>query len=65
MSKERCKHEHLKYMGEQRDEMGANNYYQCLDCGDFVVTTPARKAFSLKGVDTGMAPKSESAEKAP
>lgn len=50
-----CKHESLEYIGEQRTDEGVNTYFRCTKCGSLVVTTPARRVFSIEGVKPGMA----------
>ena len=44
-----CKHESLKYVGEQRTEDGYNRYYTCTSCGEVLVVTPENQVIGIPG----------------
>jgi hypothetical protein len=44
-----CRHESLKYVGEQKTEDGVNRYYTCTSCGLVLVVTPANNVVGIPG----------------
>jgi hypothetical protein len=47
-----CKHEALKFVGEQRTDDGVNVYYKCTACGELLVVTPSKQVIGIPGVQT-------------
>ncbi|MDV3243829.1 MAG: hypothetical protein LYZ66_01485 [Nitrososphaerales archaeon] len=43
-----CRHSELEFVGDQKTDSGVNSYFKCRSCGDVVVVTPERTAFTLK-----------------
>jgi hypothetical protein len=43
-----CRHESLKYVGEQKTDDGVNRYYTCANCGELLVVTPANTVIGIK-----------------
>jgi len=44
-----CRHESLKYVGEQKTDDGVNKYYTCTNCGEVLVVTPANTIIGIPG----------------
>jgi hypothetical protein len=44
-----CRHESLKYVGQQTTDEGVNSYYTCNACGEVLVVTPANRVFGVHG----------------
>jgi hypothetical protein len=44
-----CRHESLKYVGEQKTDEGTNRYYACTACGDLLVVTPSNTVIEIPG----------------
>lgn len=44
-----CKHESLKYVGQQTTDDGVNRYYTCTTCGQVLVVTPANNVVGIPG----------------
>lgn len=46
---QKCAHDKIEFLGEQRGERGVNRYYRCLKCGNVFVLSEEGVLYEIPG----------------
>jgi len=50
LSKGKCKHEKVEFLGTERSDRGVNKYFRCLECGSVLVLSEDGVLYEVPGV---------------
>ncbi|MEM3702897.1 MAG: hypothetical protein QXX79_00525 [Candidatus Bathyarchaeia archaeon] len=51
MSEQKCSHNEIELLGEEKGEKGTNKYYKCLKCGSVLVLSEDGVLYEVPGVE--------------